>query len=68
MLLSDFEPTVDNRPPSKGKNSTGTIVGVIVGVGLFCIIAGVVIYILRKRRKPYTDDEGIDVIRTLLSD
>ncbi|KAJ4909594.1 putative LRR receptor-like serine/threonine-protein kinase [Raphanus sativus] len=55
----DFEPTVDNRPPSKGKNSTGTIVGVTVGVGLFCIVAGVVIFIRRKRRKPYTDDEEL---------
>jgi LPXTG-motif cell wall-anchored protein len=40
---------------------TGTIVGVIVGVGLLSIISGVVIFIIRKRRKRYTDDEGIDV-------
>ncbi|XP_019094737.1 PREDICTED: probable LRR receptor-like serine/threonine-protein kinase At1g56130 [Camelina sativa] len=55
----DFTPTVGNRPPSKGKNRTGTIVGVIVGVGLLSIFAGVVIFIIRKRRKPYTDDEEI---------
>ncbi|EFH70822.1 predicted protein [Arabidopsis lyrata subsp. lyrata] len=55
----DFTPTVGNRPPSKGKSMTGTIVGVIVGVGLLSIFAGVVIFIIRKRRKRYTDDEEI---------
>jgi serine/threonine protein kinase len=55
----DFTPTVGNRPPSKGKSMTGTIVGVIVGVGLLSIISGVVIFIIRKRRKRYTDDEEI---------
>ncbi|KFK35535.1 hypothetical protein AALP_AA4G003200 [Arabis alpina] len=60
----DFTPTVSNRPPSKGKNRTGAIVGVIVGIGLLSIFAGVVIFIIRKRRKQYTDDEellGMDV-------
>ncbi|KAH0895282.1 hypothetical protein HID58_057711 [Brassica napus] len=56
---SDFTPTVGNRPPSKGKNRTGTIVGVIVGVGLLSILAGVAIFIIRKRRKRYTDDEEL---------
>ncbi|CAN6989688.1 unnamed protein product [Brassica oleracea var. botrytis] len=55
----DFIPTVANKPPSKGNNRTGTIVGVIVGLGLLSIIAGVVIIIIRKRRKRYTDDEEI---------
>nr|XP_018450332.1 PREDICTED: probable LRR receptor-like serine/threonine-protein kinase At1g56140 isoform X2 [Raphanus sativus] len=55
----DFTPTVGNRPPSKGKNMTGTIVGVIVGVVLLSILAGVVIFIIRKRRKRYTDDEEL---------
>ncbi|CAF1777589.1 unnamed protein product, partial [Brassica napus] len=55
---SDFRPTVDNKPPSKGKNRTGIIVGVIVGLGLLSILTGVGIFIIRKRRKPYTDDEG----------
>ncbi|CAD5315696.1 unnamed protein product [Arabidopsis thaliana] len=60
----DFTPTVGNKPPSKGKNRTGTIVGVIVGVGLLSILAGVVMFTIRKRRKRYTDDEellGMDV-------
>uniref|UniRef100_M4EPU2 non-specific serine/threonine protein kinase n=1 Tax=Brassica campestris TaxID=3711 RepID=M4EPU2_BRACM len=56
---SDFTPTVGNRPPSKGKNRTGTIVGVIVGLGLLSILAGVAIFIIRKRRKRYTDDEEL---------
>ncbi|CAH8255758.1 unnamed protein product [Arabidopsis lyrata] len=55
----DFTPTVVNRPPSKGKNRTGTIVGVIVGVGLLTILAGVVMFIIRKRRNRYTDDEEL---------
>ena len=53
---------MDNKPPSKGKNKTGIIVGVIVGLGLLSILVGVVVFIIRKRRKPYTDDEGIDVL------
>ena len=55
---SYFRPTVDNKPPSKGKNRTGIIVGVIVGLGLLSILAGVGIFIIRKRRNPYTDDDG----------
>uniref|UniRef100_A0A1J3IVK9 non-specific serine/threonine protein kinase n=2 Tax=Noccaea caerulescens TaxID=107243 RepID=A0A1J3IVK9_NOCCA len=55
----DFTPTVGNKPPSKGKNMTGTIVGVVVGLALLSIFAGVVIFIIRKRRKRYTDDEEI---------
>ncbi|XP_010501246.1 PREDICTED: probable LRR receptor-like serine/threonine-protein kinase At1g56140 isoform X2 [Camelina sativa] len=55
----DFTPTVGNRPPSRGQNTTGIIVGVIVGVGLLSIFAGVAIFIIRKRRKRYTDDEEI---------
>ncbi|VVB00102.1 unnamed protein product [Arabis nemorensis] len=60
----DFAPTVGNRPPSKGKDRTGATVGVIVGIGLLSIFAGVVIFIIRKRRTRYTDDEellGMDV-------
>ncbi|CAG7873351.1 unnamed protein product [Brassica rapa] len=52
----DFRPTVGNMPPSKEKYSTGTIVGVIVGLGLVSIIAGVAIFMIRKRNKRYTDD------------
>ncbi|VVA94792.1 unnamed protein product [Arabis nemorensis] len=60
----DFTPTVANKPPSNGKNRTGTIVGVIVGVVLLSIVAVVVVFIIRKRRKRYTDDEellGMDI-------
>ncbi|CAN7119866.1 unnamed protein product [Brassica rapa subsp. narinosa] len=52
VVKMDFPPTVDNKPPSKGKNRTGIIVGVIVGLGLLSILAGVGIFIIRKRRKP----------------
>ncbi|WZZ59755.1 hypothetical protein YC2023_059862 [Brassica napus] len=51
----DFRPTVDNKPPSKRKNRTG----IIVGLGLLSILTGVGIFIIRKRRKPYTDDEEL---------
>ncbi|CAN7030215.1 unnamed protein product [Brassica rapa subsp. trilocularis] len=56
---SSTRPTVDNKPPSKGKNRTGIIVGVIVGLGLLSILAGVGIFIIRKRRNPYTDDDEL---------
>ncbi|WZY76338.1 hypothetical protein YC2023_022722 [Brassica napus] len=55
----DFKPTVANRPLSKKKYRTGTIVGVIVGLGLLSIFTGVVIFIIRKSRKRYTDDEEL---------
>ncbi|KAL0877736.1 hypothetical protein Bca101_027442 [Brassica carinata] len=55
----DFRPNVGNNPPSMGKNKTGIIVGVSVGVGLLSILAGVVIFIIRNKRKPYTDDEEL---------
>ncbi|CAN7122799.1 unnamed protein product [Brassica rapa subsp. narinosa] len=55
----DFKPTVANRPLSKKKYRRGTIVGVIVGLGLLSIFTGVVIFIIRKSRKRYTDDEEL---------
>ncbi|KAF2560743.1 hypothetical protein F2Q70_00015579, partial [Brassica cretica] len=57
--ILDFKPTVVNRPLSKKKYRTGTIVGVIVGLGLLSIFTGVVIFIIRKSRKRYTDDEEL---------
>lgn len=56
---TDFTPTVDNRPPSKQNNRTGTVTGVIVGLGLLGLFAGAVIFIIRKRSKGYTDDEEL---------
>ncbi|CAH8375784.1 unnamed protein product [Eruca vesicaria subsp. sativa] len=55
----DFIPTVGNRPPSKKKYTTGTVVGAIVGLGLISIIAGVVIISIRKSRKRYAIDEEL---------
>ncbi|KAL0693089.1 hypothetical protein Bca4012_060269 [Brassica carinata] len=55
----DFIPTVSDRPPSKKKYRTGTVVGAIVGLGLLSIFAGLVIIIIRKSRKVYTDDEEL---------
>ena len=57
---SDFTPTVDNKPPSKQNTRTGTVSGVIVGLGLLGLFAGAVIFIIRKSSKGYTDDEGSD--------
>ncbi|CAH8332505.1 unnamed protein product [Eruca vesicaria subsp. sativa] len=54
---TDFIPTVSNRPPSKKKYKLSTVVGAIVGLGLLSIFASVVIFIIRKSRKRYTDDE-----------
>ncbi|CAH2065726.1 unnamed protein product [Thlaspi arvense] len=55
----DFTPTVGNRLPSKEKYRTGTIVGAIVGLGLLSIFVGVVIFIIRKSNKRYSDDEEL---------
>ncbi|RID45018.1 hypothetical protein BRARA_I01776 [Brassica rapa] len=55
----DFTPTVDSRPPSKQNNRTGTVAGVIVGLGLLGLFAGAVIFIIRKSSKAYTDDEEL---------
>ena len=51
---------MDSRPPSKQNNRTGTVAGVIVGLGLLGLFAGAVIFIIRKSSKAYTDDEGSD--------
>ncbi|CAH8355764.1 unnamed protein product [Eruca vesicaria subsp. sativa] len=59
VTCSDFIPTVGNRPPSKKKYTTGTVVGAIVGLGLISIISGVVIISIRKSRKRYTNDEEL---------
>ncbi|ESQ29849.1 hypothetical protein EUTSA_v10012222mg, partial [Eutrema salsugineum] len=56
----DFTPTVGNRPPSKGKNGTSAIVGVIVGLGgVLSILVCLLFFIIQRRRKRYTDDEEI---------
>ncbi|EOA39474.1 hypothetical protein CARUB_v10008071mg [Capsella rubella] len=56
----DFTPTVTNRPPSKKKNRTGIIVGVTTSIGLLSIFfAGVIIFIIRKSKKRYTNDEEL---------
>ncbi|XP_010557120.1 PREDICTED: probable LRR receptor-like serine/threonine-protein kinase At1g56140 isoform X3 [Tarenaya hassleriana] len=60
----DFIPTVNNRPLSEDKNRTGTIVGVVVGLGVAIILVIALIFIIRRRRKRYTDDEellGMDI-------
>ncbi|XP_013615971.1 PREDICTED: probable LRR receptor-like serine/threonine-protein kinase At1g56140 isoform X1 [Brassica oleracea var. oleracea] len=55
----DFTPTVGNRPPTKEKHKTGLVVGAIVGLGLLGIFAGAGMFIIRKSRKRYTDDEEL---------
>ncbi|CAH8348444.1 unnamed protein product [Eruca vesicaria subsp. sativa] len=55
----DFTPTLDNKPSSKQKNRTGTVAGVIVGLGLLSLFAGAVFFIIRKTSKRYTDDEEL---------
>ncbi|KAH0898879.1 hypothetical protein HID58_048447, partial [Brassica napus] len=55
----DFTPTVGNRPPTKEKHKTGIVVGAIVGLGLLGIFAGAGMFIIRKSRKRYTDDEEL---------
>ncbi|XP_010480078.1 PREDICTED: probable LRR receptor-like serine/threonine-protein kinase At1g56140 isoform X2 [Camelina sativa] len=56
----DFTPTVANRLPQREKFGTGTFVAAIVGIGLLIIFfAGVVLFIIQKSRKRYTDDEEL---------
>ncbi|KAJ0043129.1 hypothetical protein Pint_18458 [Pistacia integerrima] len=50
----DFQPTV--RPPSQ-KNTTGLIVGIIVGVGVVFLLLLAVFFIVRRRRPQAGDDE-----------
>ncbi|XP_062170847.1 probable LRR receptor-like serine/threonine-protein kinase At1g56140 [Alnus glutinosa] len=62
----DFTPTVNNKPPSKKKNRTGLIVGVVVGAGVLSFLSVfLVFYIVRRRKQLPTNDDaellGIDV-------
>ncbi|XP_030963974.1 probable LRR receptor-like serine/threonine-protein kinase At1g56140 [Quercus lobata] len=53
-------PTVSRGPPSSNKNSTGLIVGLIVGVGVLSFVSiSVVFYIVRRRKLLTNDDEGM---------
>ncbi|CAH8342648.1 unnamed protein product [Eruca vesicaria subsp. sativa] len=55
----DFTPTVSNMPPRKSIAPASTFVVAIVGLGLLSIFAGVVIFMIRKKNKRYTDDEEL---------
>ncbi|GAA0147304.1 hypothetical protein LIER_07039 [Lithospermum erythrorhizon] len=61
----NFEPTVSNNPPSDEKSNTGLIVGLVVGLGIFSILAVFVVYYIvqkRKKKSSYEDEEflGMD--------
>ncbi|KAK9994314.1 hypothetical protein SO802_024017 [Lithocarpus litseifolius] len=59
----EFTPTVSSGYPSCNKNSTGLIVGLIVGVGVLSIVSVLVVFYIVRRRKLQTNDEkllGID--------
>ncbi|XP_010557133.1 PREDICTED: probable LRR receptor-like serine/threonine-protein kinase At1g56140 isoform X2 [Tarenaya hassleriana] len=60
----DFIPTVSNTTPSEDNNRTGTIVGSVVGVGIAIFLTIVFVFIIRRRRKQYRDEEvllGMDI-------
>ncbi|KAJ0100605.1 hypothetical protein Patl1_20862 [Pistacia atlantica] len=52
----DFTPTL--RVPTTEKNRTGLIVGIVVGVGVVFLLVLAVFFIVRRRKRPQTDDEG----------
>ncbi|CAI9772831.1 unnamed protein product [Fraxinus pennsylvanica] len=60
----DFVPTVRDRPPSRKKNRTGLIVGIVVAVGAVSFLSVFVAYYLaqRRRKKESYDEEflGMD--------
>ncbi|KAJ9562947.1 hypothetical protein OSB04_008107 [Centaurea solstitialis] len=47
----NFTPTVNNRPPSKKKNRTGLIVGILVPLAVVSFLALLALYIFLQRRK-----------------
>ncbi|KAA3467298.1 putative LRR receptor-like serine/threonine-protein kinase isoform X2 [Gossypium australe] len=60
----DFIPTVSNNAPTSKESRTGLIVGIVVGVGVVCLLSIAAFFIFRRRRRvPMKDDEeflGID--------
>ncbi|TYH30577.1 hypothetical protein ES288_A01G106800v1 [Gossypium darwinii] len=60
----DFIPTVSNNAPTSEESRTGLIVGIVVGVGVVCLLSIAAFFIFRRRRRvPMKDDEeflGID--------
>ncbi|KAB2044562.1 hypothetical protein ES319_D01G099900v1 [Gossypium barbadense] len=60
----DFIPTVSNNAPTGEESRTGLIVGIVVGVGVVCLLSIAAFFIFRRRRRvPMKDDEeflGID--------
>ncbi|PPS11397.1 hypothetical protein GOBAR_AA09245 [Gossypium barbadense] len=64
LIHSDFIPTVSNNAPTSEESRTGLIVGIVVGVGVVCLLSIAAFFIFRRRRRvPMKDDEeflGID--------
>ncbi|KAL5731439.1 hypothetical protein ACHQM5_004167 [Ranunculus cassubicifolius] len=61
-VTADFEPTVDNLPPSpttSSKDNTGTIVGITIPLVLVTIIAAFVIFYLRRKKSSTNDEEEL---------
>ncbi|MQL75535.1 hypothetical protein Taro_007922 [Colocasia esculenta] len=62
-ITPNFVPTVSNRPRSSasGKNNTGLVVGLAVGISVFCVFLLVLGFIWRQRRKrsSWQDDEEL---------
>ncbi|KAK3033138.1 hypothetical protein RJ639_036497, partial [Escallonia herrerae] len=57
---SDFNSTVSNNPPTKKKNRTGLIVGIVVAVAVLGFLSMFVVYYYTQKRKrpPTYEDEG----------
>ncbi|KAK2972016.1 hypothetical protein RJ640_005036 [Escallonia rubra] len=57
---ADFDSTVSNNPPTKKKNRTGLIVGIVVAVAVLGFLSMFVVYYYTQKRKrpPTYEDEG----------
>ncbi|KAK9274655.1 hypothetical protein L1049_021906 [Liquidambar formosana] len=54
----DFVPTVSNSPPTKKRNRTGLIVGVVIAVGVVSLLSVfAVYYFVRRRKRPLPNDD-----------
>lgn len=61
LFLSDFTPTVSNRPPGSKKNRTGLIVGIVLSVSVAAFLSVFALYYIfqKRKRQKNLEDEGM---------